>query len=277
MSSCARDTPRPAWRPTDMPRKVPWKSLLILLLVADLAHAAAILGINIASGLDDSGPVEGVTVIGVSPGGPADIAGLRAGDVLVVIGDQSLTADSAAAANSALIGFMESVSPGDEVVIDYLRDGKSARMTVITGEVDPAVMRPGFPFRRSLEQLGDDIETGLIHPLVRHWRGGVFGGMELVALTPELGRYFGTEQGILVVRAPEGDLIPLRDGDVIMKIGGRTVLSPAHTMRILRSYEPGEELVFEIYRDQRRQTVEVIMPAPPRRGLIPARPSWPPA
>lgn len=254
-----------------------WLCIIMICLAATAADAAAVLGVNIAAGGADSGPVEGVTLLGVSPGGPADAAGLRTGDVLVAIGEQSLTADSAKVASAALIEFMETVKPGDRVVIDYLRGNQSERATVVAGEVDPSVMRPGFPFRRSLEQFGDDIQTQLVHPLVRHWRGGVFGGMELVALTPDLGRYFGTEEGILVVRAPAGDLIPLRDGDVIIKIGGRTVQSPAHTMRILRSYEPGEELVFEIYRDRRRQTVEAVMPEAPAGGLLPGRLSDPPA
>lgn len=247
-----------------------WPGMAVFFLLATVADAAAVLGVNIASGALDSGPVEGVPIVGVSPGGPADLAGLRTGDVLVAIGERSLTAASAAAASAALIEFMESVRPGDRVVVDYLRGAESARATVVTTELDPSVMRPGFPFRRSLEQLGDDLQTQFVHPFVRHWRGGVFSGMELVALTPDLGRYLGTEQGILVVRAPDADLIPLRDGDVIIKIGGRTARSPAHTMRILRSYEPGEELVFEIYRDRRRQTVEVEMPAAPARRLSPA-------
>lgn len=241
-------------------------SILMVCLFASVANAAAVLGINIASGDPDSGPVEGVPVVGVSPGGPAEAAGLQTGDVLVAIGGEILTADSAAAASAALIQFMEAANPDDRIDVDYLRDGKTARVTVVAGEFDPSVMRPGFPFRRSLEQLGDDIHTQLVQPLVRQWRGGVFAGMELVALTPDLGRYFGTEEGILVVRAPESDLIPLRDGDVLKKIGGRTAQSPSHAMRILRSYEVGEELVFEIYRDRRKQTVEVVMPAAPARG-----------
>jgi len=241
-------------------------SILLLCLFAAVANAAAVLGVNIASGDADSGPVEGVPVVGVSPGGPADVAGLQTGDVLVAIDGEVLTADSAAAASTALIEFMEAANPGDRIDVDYLRDGRSARAAVVAGEFDPSLMRPGFPFRRHLEELGSDIGTQWLQPLVRQWRSGVFGGMELVALTPDLGRYFGTEQGILVVRAPASDALPLRDGDVIMKIGGRTAQSPAHAMRILRSYEVGEELVFEIYRDQRRQTVEVVMPAPPAQG-----------
>jgi S1-C subfamily serine protease len=241
---------------------------LAVALLAASANAAALLGVNIASGEADSGPVAGVRVVGVSPAGPADAAGLRVGDILVAVAGQPLTLDSAAAAGAALVAFMETVEPGDRIDIDYLRDGTSARATVIAGELDPELMRPGFPFRRSLEQLGDDLETQVWQPLVRQWRGGVFSGMEMVALTPDLGRYFGTDDGILVVRAPENDGIPLRDGDVILKIGGRTASSPAHAMRILRSYEPGEELVFEIYRDRRRQTLEIVMPANPARGPL---------
>ncbi|UCG72451.1 MAG: PDZ domain-containing protein [Chromatiales bacterium] len=240
--------------------------IVLLCLGASVANAAAVLGINIASGDADSGPVEGVPVVGVSPGGPAEAAGLETGDVLVGIGGEVLTADSAAAASAALIAFMEAVNPGDRIDVDYLREGRSAQVTVVAGEFDPSIMRPGFPFRRSLEQLGDDIQAHVVQPLVRQWRSGVFAGMELVALTPDLGRYFGTEEGTLVVRAPDSDLIPLRDGDVIKKIGGRTAQSPSHAMRILRSYEVGEELVFEIYRDQRKQTVEVVMPEAPARG-----------
>jgi hypothetical protein len=58
-----------------------------------------------------------------------------------------------------------------------------------------------------------------------------------VELTPGLGEYFGTDAGLLVVRAPEGDDIDLRDGDVIPEIGGRIPQSVGHAMRILRSVE----------------------------------------
>jgi S1-C subfamily serine protease len=239
---------------------------LLLTCLAAPVQAGAVLGINISTGTEDGGPVEGVPIVGVSPGGPAERAGLRAGDVIVLVGDQSLTAASAAEASATLVNFMDTVAPDDRISVTYLRDGRAGTATVVAAEIDPSVMQPGFPFRQSLEQLGDEIEAQVVRPFVRQWRGGVFRGMELVDLTPDLGRYFGTEQGILVVRAPEGDGIPLRDGDVIVKIGGRTVQSPAHTMRILRSYEPGEELVFDIFRDQRRQTLEVLMPAPAQSG-----------
>jgi len=67
-----------------------------------------------------------------------------------------------------------------------------------------------------------------------HGRGG-WGDMELVPLTEELGRYFGTDKGLLVVRAPEDDDLKLKDGDVIQRIDGREPQSVAHAMHRRRS------------------------------------------
>src|SRR2546430_13415861 len=39
--------------------------------------------------------------------------------------------------------------------------------------------------------------------------------LELATLTPRLGSYFGSEKGVLVVRAPADGALKLEDGDVI--------------------------------------------------------------
>ena len=67
---------------------------------------------------------------------------------------------------------------------------------------------------------------------------GVFGSAELVPLTPKLGQYFGTEKGLLVVRAPDDSRLKLEDGDVIVDIDGRTPSSPSHALRILARIRP---------------------------------------
>jgi S1-C subfamily serine protease len=84
--------------------------------------------------------------------------------------------------------------------------------------------------------------------------------MELVELTPGLGTYFGTEEGMLVVRAPRDDVLGLMDGDVILEISGRTPTSVGHALRILGSFEPGEQLELTVMREQRRRTLEVELP-----------------
>jgi S1-C subfamily serine protease len=85
--------------------------------------------------------------------------------------------------------------------------------------------------------------------------------MELVELTPGLGAYFGTEQGVLVVRAPRDDTLGLEDGDVILEISGRAPMGVGHALRILASFEPGERLELTIMRAQQRRTLEVDLAA----------------
>jgi S1-C subfamily serine protease len=82
----------------------------------------------------------------------------------------------------------------------------------------------------------------------------------MVSLTKDLGRYFGTDKGLLIVRAPDDESLKLRDGDVIQRIDGREPTSVTHAMRILGSYQSGETLEIEIMRDKKRQTVSVEMP-----------------
>ena len=89
------------------------------------------------------------------------------------------------------------------------------------------------------------------------------GNMELTTLTPQLGRYFGTDHGILVVRAPTHGVLKLQDGDVILSIGGRTPTSPSQAVRILTSYDPGEKIELVILREHHRLDIATTMSAPP--------------
>jgi S1-C subfamily serine protease len=89
------------------------------------------------------------------------------------------------------------------------------------------------------------------------------GNMELITLTPQLGRYFGTDHGILVVRAPTHGVLKLQDGDVILSIGGRTPMSSSQAIRILTSYDPGEKIKLEMLREHHRLDITTTMSGPP--------------
>jgi S1-C subfamily serine protease len=84
--------------------------------------------------------------------------------------------------------------------------------------------------------------------------------MELVELNKDLGRYFGTDSGLLVVSAPKSDALKLQAGDVIQSIDGREPTSVGHAMRILGSYQAGEKLELKILRDKRAQKLDITMP-----------------
>ncbi len=219
------------------------------------------IGINIAGGGAERGPVAGIVVLGVSPGGPADQAGLRSGDLLTAIGEQSLAADDARLARQRLLDFMQRASPGDDISLVYRRAGQIARVTVKAVTAEPGMPAPGYPWLESLEQLGADVGARVLQPMARQWRhGGWLRGLELVSLSPDLGRYFGVASGILVVRAPLAEALSLRDGDVILRIGARTPQDPDHALRILRSYQPGEPLQLDIRREQSDQRLELTVP-----------------
>lgn len=105
---------------------------------------------------------------------------------------------------------------------------------------------------------------------VREPRDRPPGTMELTTLTPGLGHYFGTDHGVLVVRAPTGGVLKLRDGDVILSIGGRVPASSSQAIRILTSYDSGDKIRVTILREHHRMEISAIMPSGP--GPLDAQP-----
>jgi S1-C subfamily serine protease len=85
--------------------------------------------------------------------------------------------------------------------------------------------------------------------------GSPLGRLELAPLNPDLGRYFGTDEGVLVISAPKDSVLQLRGGDVVLAVDGRTPSSPSHLLRILRSYESGETFKLDIMRNRKRETI----------------------
>ncbi len=232
------------------------------------------LGVTVG-GNEEQGPVEGVNILGVSPGSAADDAGLRAGDVITAVNGESLSADKGAEANRRLLDFMKGVEEGDKLSVEYLRDGNVGKV-----EVEPRVMDV-----RAYAWVGDgenfEFNMPQIHVApnaVRKFRyasplfGSSWGDMELVELNEGLGRYFGTDTGLLVVSAPKSEALKLQDGDVIQSIDGREPTSVGHAMRILGSYQAGEKVELNIMRDKRRQSLEIQMPDDRSSMLAPLPP-----
>jgi S1-C subfamily serine protease len=215
-----------------------------------MAERRAVLGINISDSED------GVRVDGVTPGGPATESGIETGDIIIAMDGAALSGDFP---SRLLIAQMGNVDPGDTVTLTLARNGDTQDVEVITRELVPGWSEWGksTPLMPGLgggfSKFGPTPAFGAFYR-ARRWRD-----MELVELTPELGSYFGTNAGILVVRAPSY-VSQLEDGDVIVEVSERIPNSIAHTMRILGSFDPGEILKLTIMRDQKRQTLEIVLP-----------------
>jgi len=140
----------------------------------------------------------------------------------------------------------------------------AALPAALAAQRTPRAPRPARAPRANAYAYGD--HHGRIGVVVNfEFFGSPWGDLDLVSLNPDLGEYFGTKEGILVVRAPADSSLPLRAGDVILSVGGRKPASPSHAMRILRSYEAGETVSIDIMRKQKRTTVAWKVPEPEER------------
>ncbi|MGP8034938.1 MAG: PDZ domain-containing protein [Steroidobacteraceae bacterium] len=208
-------------------------------------HGHAIIGVQ----LDPQASGPGARVRGVSPGGPAAEAGIRAGDVIVAVNGTAVKGDNPA---RQVMRLMRDVKPDSKVSVRVQREG-STRDFSVTARSGPNFLfaHEGFP------PPGAELLPGMRGPLLLQ---RPFMDMELATLTPQLGRYFGSEKGVLVVRAPAGGALKLEDGDVIVAIDGREPTSGSHATRILASYQPGEKVTLRIVRLHKTLDIETTLP-----------------
>ncbi len=110
-------------------------------------------------------------------------------------------------------------------------------------------------------------------------------GLNLASVDPQLGRYFGTDHGVLVLS--NGVLAGLQTGDVIQAIHGKPVASPRDAMTILGNQPDGAKVAVAYLRDRKTGNVQVPVPtmgsippppppAPPKPPALPLPPPPPP-
>jgi len=277
------------------------------------ARNRAVIGVLLAP--DDHG---GVRVTGVTPDGGAAKAGLRSGDRLVSVdGVQILGSDGALRLDNArkLLGDIEAGKP---VRVGYVRDGRNASVAVTPqrnarmlafrsgdgrdfewfddGEIERRVASamksidgslvalealPGIApdIRREVIRIGDagackgdDCTAPRLLSAFR-WNG-----LNLASLDPQLGRYFGTDKGVLVLSS--GELDGLQAGDVIQRVDGKAVGSPREVMDVLRDKDDGDKVAVDYLRDRKSGQARVAIPKlawplPPTPPAPPAPPSPP--
>jgi predicted metalloprotease with PDZ domain len=203
----------------------------------------------IGAQLDPAPTAGGVRVQEVSPGGPAAEAGMRADDVIVAVNGTELKGSDPA---RQLMRIMRDIEPDSRVSVRVLREGRTRNFTVIARPGPMAVVTAhGLP----------DMEFGPVQIRGGFMLHGALGDMELATLTPRLGSYFGSDKGVLVVRAPADGALKLEDGDVILAIDGREPASGSHATRILGSYQPGEKITLRLLRQHKTLELQATVPA----------------
>jgi len=168
----------------------------------------------------------GALLNGVVPSGPADKAGLQAGDVITAVGDTRIVQ------GHDLLRTVLRHGVGERLSLEVRRGDKIKRMTLVTGE------RPSDDRAAS---TGQGAQTG-----------GML-GLRLEALTPNLRERFRYEgEGRVFVRGVEpgsdADRAGLQPGDIILQADRKEVRSIDDVRAALRD---GKAL-FYIERDSQR-------------------------
>jgi C-terminal processing protease CtpA/Prc len=139
----------------------------------------------------------GVHVLGVSPDGPAERAGIEQGDIIVSVMGERLVADGEEPARAVLHEVMEGVEVGDELLVTVARGDDSFDFTVLPERREPfgwqsMIRLPSVPeiagapviverieipeidseaLARQMERLREDLERTKVVIGTRHARG----------------------------------------------------------------------------------------------------------
>lgn len=248
-------------------------------------------------------PKTGVRIAAVTPDSAAAKAGLRSGDVLTAIDGRKLD-DAESGKRLALareqLGRLDIKAP---LTLAYVRDGRAGtarampqlgdRVLLMRETDGTPVVRPlpliSPQMRSELVRLDCDDEDDDCHlPMLSEafrWNG-----LNLATVDAQLGRYFGTDRGVLVLSTgPE--LAGLQAGDVIKSIDGKAVDSPREAMAALREKPADSRVGVSYLRDRKIATTQITVPrtamlriprppmppAPPAAPRAPAAPGVPPA
>jgi S1-C subfamily serine protease len=229
-----------------------------------LGQRRARLGVTVDLQSTDS---TGALIEAVTPGGPAAKAGIRSGDVITRIDGKSL---AGAEGGSRLVEIASQLKPDQTVSLEYQRGGTRHTTSLVTGDQPIMVFDgPEGQMRFSMpdvqwERMPRGLAFGTGPGNFTFEMGGALMDLQLAPLNPELGQYFGTSEGVLVIDVPKETALGLKPGDVVLTIDGRKVSGVSSLFRILRSYEAEDSFRMDIMRNKSRTTVTGKLDKPHR-------------
>ncbi|TXH06331.1 MAG: PDZ domain-containing protein [Nevskiaceae bacterium] len=245
----------------------------------------AVIGVIIDSAPERNRVSPGVIVEAVTPGGGADKAGIKSGDIIVAANGVTLSAKRGdpQPPEHKLMAVMAKLEPGQSLKLDYERDGQRASTVAVTQRPDPSAMHA----------FHDDPDSDVLVPVppmapvppvppvpavpdippippvpptaqVLRWSAGG-PDFQLAKLDDDLAGYFKTRSGVLVVKAPKDGKLGLKSGDVIQKVGGQTTDDPRAIFDALHRLTPGGKVRLEVVRAGKAVSLDGVVPERPNR------------
>ncbi len=170
---------------------------------------------------------DGALISDISPGSPAEKAGLRRGDVVVEFDGKPIKEFTSL---SKLVGMK---TPGTSFKITILRDGKPKDLSVVLGEM---------PDDQTAAESRQDED------------------IELSDITPDIASRFGVEDkaGVLVTNVSRGSSAweaGFRPGDLILEVDRKPVANLGDYNKVVSSLEPGKQYLFLV--KKRKNTIYI--------------------
>lgn len=244
--------------------------------------------------LSDNDKPRGLRVDAVTPGGPAEKAGLKHGDIVTTIDGKPL-----APGNDGAVSWpLHELKVGQELKLGVVRDGRNTEIAVKAERREPYNFAFAFGDNdlAKLDELASPefqqriqmhVDRAMEHAHVAEMAGArarhamerfnlpmPWWGLNLASLNADLGGYFGTDHGVLVLSTDDA-LKTLKSGDVLLEVDGSKVERPEDAFRVLRERPPGSDVKVQVLRQHKPLTLS--MKTPEFKGIFVPPPPAPPA
>jgi serine protease Do len=254
-------------------------SVAFLAILAPAALAAdGYLGVQIqdlnetlaaALDLDDDA---GVLVSTVVENSPAETAGLQQGDLILTInGREAVDAER-------FTRRVRRIDAGETATLEILRKGRPMNIAVTLAEA-PEFSWSSAPDVETITGdgmfFGDDdafvVRDGSPQIVIDRFGSGAQLGINVHGIDENLGGYFGTRTGVLVLGVNEdsaAEKAGLHSGDVILAIGDEEVTDTNGLHEAIGDFEPGDEVAVRIMREKSEQTINVELGESPEMHFV---------
>ena len=212
----------------------------------------------------------GVVVDSVTPGGPADKAGIKAGDAITEFDGEKVRSVR------QFSRLVQETPSGRTVPVALSRGGQHVAVNVTAERAEwsddfamrlldiPHVARPAMPPSPPEAPRPPRMPTppaAALAPLetYRFLATGHRLGLMLESLDDQLAQFFGVKDGVLVRSVEKdstGQQAGLKAGDVITGVNGRQVYDVSDVSRALNRGTDSGEFTIEIVRDHKPQTLK---------------------
>jgi serine protease Do len=226
----------------------------------------SLIGVSVED-LDDADVKQtrgGVKVETVTPGGPADKAGVKAGDTITDFDGERVRS------TMQFSRLVQETPAGRQVAVALSRAGQRMNVTITTEQRSvsddfgvrmldvPRAVRPAIPRPPATPRPPAMAPEFFDMPLLRG-AGGRRLGVTVEGLDEQLAEYFGVKDGVLVksvLADSAAQKAGIKAGDVITAINGSKVYEASDLNRALDRLESSGEFTADIVRDKKTQSVK---------------------